>query len=53
MAPFPQLARAVLSRGALKARFVRITQLGAGSDPWAIHELQLIQPGSMFPLANR
>ncbi len=36
-----------------KARFVRITQLGAGSDPWAIHELQVIQPGSMFPLVNR
>jgi hypothetical protein len=36
-----------------KARFVRITQLGTSSDPWAIHELQLIQPGSMFPLANR
>jgi hypothetical protein len=36
-----------------KARFVRITQLGTGSDPWAIHELQLIQPGSMFPLATR
>ena len=35
------------------ARFVRITQLGAGSEPWAIHELQLIQPGSMFPLVNR
>jgi mono/diheme cytochrome c family protein len=36
-----------------RARFVRITQLGAGPDPWAIHELHLIRPGSMFPLANR
>jgi mono/diheme cytochrome c family protein len=36
-----------------QAKFVRITQLGTGTDPWAIHELQLIQPGSMFPLANR
>jgi mono/diheme cytochrome c family protein len=36
-----------------RARFVRITQLGTGPDPWAIHELHLIQPGSMFPLANR
>jgi mono/diheme cytochrome c family protein len=42
-----------LSFPATKARFVRLTQLGTGSDPWAIHELQLIQPGSMFPLVNR
>ncbi len=35
------------------AKFVRITQLGSGTDPWAIHELELIQPGTMFPLVNR
>ncbi len=35
-----------------RARFVRITQLGASQDPWAIHELDLIEPGALFPLAS-
>jgi putative membrane-bound dehydrogenase-like protein len=35
------------------AKFVRITQLASGTDPWAIHELELIQPGTMFPLVTR
>ncbi len=35
------------------ARFVRVTQLGTSTDPWAIHKLTLMQPGKLFPLANR
>ncbi|MEY5026942.1 MAG: hypothetical protein RLZZ244_2470, partial [Verrucomicrobiota bacterium] len=38
---------------AAKAKFVRITQTGKGTDPWAIHELELIEPGTVFPLASR
>ncbi len=36
-----------------EARFVRVTQLGSGNDPWAIHEIELIRPGTMFPLVSR
>jgi len=35
------------------ARFVRVTQIGSGKDPWAIHEIELIRPGTMFPLVSR
>lgn len=36
-----------------KTKFVKITQLGTGTEPWAIHELSLLEPGSIFPIAAK
>jgi hypothetical protein len=42
-----------LTFASTKAKFMRVTQLGNSNEPWSIHEIELIEPGSMFPLASK